>query len=157
MTRYTIGSHSNVMLVSGTFMLRYLAKYVSKAEPGLRLTPKDYKKAEEQYGKLSDVIKYLNMRVLSKQEIVDLLFGHAIVRMRPGAFFLDCQLPENRYRYYTKRVSNIDYANLSAEQLLQDGIFEYYYARPAELQELTIFDFCASYSVTKKNMTNQEQ
>ena len=39
---YEIGAHANVLLVTGSFMLKYLAKYMAKIEAGVRLTPKDF-------------------------------------------------------------------------------------------------------------------
>ena len=39
---YEIGAHANVLLVTGSFMLKYLSKYMAKIEAAVRLTPKDF-------------------------------------------------------------------------------------------------------------------
>ena len=83
-------------------MLKYLCKYMAKLEAGVRLTPADFASYQAAKDKLNEVLRYLTYRVMSIQEIFDILLSHAVVSIRPACRFLDVQLPESRYRSYRK-------------------------------------------------------
>ena len=89
--------------MSGNFYARYVAKYALKAEPGAQLQMKDQNLLYGNAEQLSEVQKYMNMRVVCFTEMADNMFEHPCVRQKPQCLFIDLQLPENRYRYYNKR------------------------------------------------------
>jgi hypothetical protein len=134
----TSSNHSNVLLIFGYFFARYLAKYALKAEPGVLLLPKDYNRLRPTMQNMNDVMKYLMMRVVCFTEMANQLLEAPTVRQWPIALFLDLQLPQNRYRFFTSRFLTAAQKKEAAEKHLADGKIELYYQRPAELGLLTL-------------------
>ena len=124
------GAAHNVQIVSKHGFEMYLAKYISKPEPSLKI---------ELPEKCSDPQRFLRTRVVGSVEVLDVLMGFHQNQMSRQVIFLQTEL--NPCQRMLKPKFEIDSLSEDSEDIYLQTKLETYLKRPIQLDSLTYPEF----------------
>ena len=124
------GAAHNVQIVSKHDFEMYLAKYIFKPEPSLKI---------ELPEKCSEPQRFLRTRVVGSVEVLDVLMGFHQNQMSRQVIFLDTEL--NPCQRMLKPKFELDSLSGDSEDIYLQTKFETYLKRPSQLDALTYPEF----------------
>ena len=124
------GAAHNVQIVSKHGFEMYLAKYISKPEPSLKI---------ELPEKCSDPQRFLRTRVVGSVEVLDVLMGFHQNQMSRQVIFLQTEL--NPCQRMLKPKFELDSLSEDSEDIYLQTKLETYLKRPIQLDSLTYPEF----------------
>ena len=124
------GAAHNVQIVSKHGFEMYLAKYISKPEPSLKI---------ELPEKCSDPQKFLRTRVVGSVEVLDVLMGFHQNQMSRQVIFLQTEL--NPCQRMLKPKFELNSLSDDSEDIYLQTKLETYLKRPTQLDSLTYPEF----------------
>ena len=124
------GAAHNVQIVSKHGFEMYLAKYISKPEPSLKI---------ELPEKCSEPQRFLRTRVVGSVEVLDVLMGFHQNQMSRQVIFLQIEL--NPCQRMLKPKFELDSLSGDSEDIYLQTKLETYLKRPTQLDALTYPDF----------------
>lgn len=138
--------HSNYPSLATLFIIilsldfpRYLAKYIAKPEPSVKVRPR---------GEVTPVTQYLEERFVGAAEAVLSALGYNTFRSSCGVIFLDTNLSVYRRRALKPEEQQRQAVEKSTEEdVYIDGAREKYMQRPAELEDVLYTQYFSQYEV----------
>ena len=124
------GAAHNVQIVSKHGFEMYLAKYISKPEPSLKI---------ELPEKCSDPQRFLRTRVVGSVEVLDVLMSFHQNQMSRQVIFLQTEL--NPCQRMLKPKFELDSLSEDSEDIYLQTKLETYLKRPTQLDSLTYPEF----------------